>query len=129
MCGITGVKLDLEFTEIKGLLNPSIDRIDPKHGYVRGNMQIISWGANMLKGDSATTEETRAYWEKVKKSPIRERLEKGRKKVRKMKNTRTLLEAGLATIGAVSKGKSKAKIGGAGKIISKGEEISSNEKG
>lgn len=35
---------------------PSIDRIDPKQGYVKGNVRIISNRANVLK-NSATREE------------------------------------------------------------------------
>jgi hypothetical protein len=38
----------------------SIDRIDPKLGYVRGNIQIISWKANALKGN-ATLDELTAF--------------------------------------------------------------------
>jgi hypothetical protein len=44
----------------------SIDRINPKIGYVRGNVQIISWRANNIKG-TATLEELRllvSYMEK-----------------------------------------------------------------
>lgn len=36
--------------------NPSIDRIDPKKGYVRGNVAIISYRANLLKSDASRDE-------------------------------------------------------------------------
>lgn len=36
--------------------SPSVDRIDPKGGYVRGNVAVISYRANRLKCD-ATIEE------------------------------------------------------------------------
>ena len=36
--------------------SPSVDRIDPKKGYVRGNVRVISSRANLLKND-ATIEE------------------------------------------------------------------------
>ena len=31
----------------------SLDRIDPAKGYVRGNVWVISWAANRLKGDAS----------------------------------------------------------------------------
>jgi hypothetical protein len=36
--------------------SPSVDKIDPKKGYVKGNICVISWRANKLKSD-ATLEE------------------------------------------------------------------------
>lgn len=37
--------------------SPTIDRIDSSKGYVKGNVRVISWRANTLKGD-ATIEES-----------------------------------------------------------------------
>ncbi len=37
---------------------PSIERIDSRIGYVRGNVLVVSWRANKIKGD-ATAEELR----------------------------------------------------------------------
>lgn len=31
---------------------PSVDRIDAKRGYVRGNIAVISWRANVIKNDA-----------------------------------------------------------------------------
>jgi hypothetical protein len=45
--------------------SPSLDRIDQSRGYVRGNVLVVSWRANKLKGD-ATPDELRLiadfYW-------------------------------------------------------------------
>lgn len=35
---------------------PSIDRIVPKDGYVKGNIRMISWRANRLKNDASLEE-------------------------------------------------------------------------
>lgn len=36
--------------------NPSLDRIDSELGYVKGNVRVISWRANNLKGDGTLDE-------------------------------------------------------------------------
>ena len=46
--------------------SPSVDKINPKLGYVRGNMQVISLLANCMKRDS-TEEELRLFAEWVVK--------------------------------------------------------------
>jgi hypothetical protein len=56
-CPILDVTLD--WTKVgQGSSNssPSIDRIDPKMGYVRGNCRIISAKANRLKNDGTVAE-------------------------------------------------------------------------
>jgi hypothetical protein len=40
--------------------SPSVDRIRPSLGYVRGNTCVISWRANRLKSDSVDPAELRA---------------------------------------------------------------------
>jgi len=35
---------------------PSLDRIDPRRGYVPGNIRVISWRANSLKRDGSLEE-------------------------------------------------------------------------
>jgi hypothetical protein len=56
-CPLLGIELDLYAKPMANGL-PSLDRIDPDKGYVRGNVQIISWRANRLK-NNATIEEMR----------------------------------------------------------------------
>ena len=36
--------------------SPSVDRIDPNGGYVRGNIVVVSWRANRLKGNAMVNE-------------------------------------------------------------------------
>ena len=36
--------------------SPSLDRIDPTKGYIKGNVEVISWRANSLKKDASSNE-------------------------------------------------------------------------
>lgn len=36
--------------------SPSLDRIDTKKGYVKGNVEVVSWRANRLKSDMSLAE-------------------------------------------------------------------------
>jgi hypothetical protein len=38
--------------------SPSLDRIDPSKGYVKGNVRVISARANLLKNDATVGELT-----------------------------------------------------------------------
>ncbi len=58
-CPVLGIPLYInEWTgrRDKNPNSPSIDRIDPSRGYVKGNIQIISWRANFLKSDGTIEE-------------------------------------------------------------------------
>lgn len=53
-CPVLGIPL---YRGSKGSFNsPTVDRVKPELGYVKGNIVVISWRANMLKKD-ATIEE------------------------------------------------------------------------
>jgi hypothetical protein len=56
-CPILKVPIDY-FKEGKGCSDhsPSIDRVDPSKGYIRGNIQIISQKANRLKSNCTEDE-------------------------------------------------------------------------
>ncbi len=54
-CPYLGIDLSMDKTTNKDI-RPSLDRIDPNKGYVKGNVQVISWRANLLKNDSCAEE-------------------------------------------------------------------------
>ena len=54
VCKMTGIKFDVDFkTEGAGgtHLAPSPDRVDPKEGYVPGNVRWVLWAVNRGKGE------------------------------------------------------------------------------
>ena len=60
-CPILGLVIDYSYGTKGGKIqqtSPSVDRIDPTKGYVKGNIQVISMRANTLK-NNATAEELR----------------------------------------------------------------------
>ncbi len=54
-CPVLGVTM-----EVGSRYSPSLDKIIPEKGYVRDNIQVISWKANMMKQD-ATQEELERF--------------------------------------------------------------------
>jgi len=57
--------LGIEISPVRGRMNPaspSLDKIDPALGYVKGNVWVISWRANRMKSD-ASPEELRRFCE------------------------------------------------------------------
>jgi len=57
-CPVLGIKLSLTNTKVANN-SPSVDRFDNNKGYVKDNVRVISYRANVLKRD-ATIEELEA---------------------------------------------------------------------
>jgi hypothetical protein len=51
LCPVFGFKFEVGEGKGPSDKSPSLDRIDPKKGYVKGNIQIISFKANRMKSD------------------------------------------------------------------------------
>lgn len=58
MCPVLGVVLSVEIGK-RSDNAPSLDRLVPERGYIVGNIRVISWRANRLKGD-ATLEDLKS---------------------------------------------------------------------
>lgn len=60
-CPVLGIELNYGRSIARGFINnrPSVDRVDPSLGYLKGNVRVISWRANRLKSD-ATVQELRS---------------------------------------------------------------------
>ena len=61
-CPVLGIAIEKGFWH-RTYNSPSLDRLVPALGYVKGNVQVISWRANKLKGEG-TAEDHRliAEW-------------------------------------------------------------------
>jgi len=55
-CPILGIELDYGMKGKRTPASASIDRINSKLGYVKGNVRIISWRANDVRGDATAKE-------------------------------------------------------------------------
>lgn len=65
-CPILGIKLQKSYIKGNPLpSSPSVDKINPKKGYTKGNIAIISFRANRIKND-ATEEELQKVLDYVK---------------------------------------------------------------
>jgi hypothetical protein len=58
VCPVFGTPINYTGTQARGFVDnsPSIDRIDSSKGYIKGNVQIISWRANRVKSDASVEE-------------------------------------------------------------------------
>lgn len=72
-CPVLGIPIHYG-SDIRSDNSPSIDKFYPDLGYIKGNVQIISWRANRFKSDGSPEE-----WEEIaewcKKEDVRMRLE------------------------------------------------------
>jgi len=68
ICPVLGISLvNSSGTYVKTGATPSLDRFDSKKGYVKGNVNVISWRANDIKGHASLEElkAVRSWMEKV----------------------------------------------------------------
>ncbi len=71
ICPVLGIKMQTSKLGSKSNdLAPSIDRIDPKKGYVKGNMIVVSMRANRIKTDASPEEIKKVayFYEKLLKN-------------------------------------------------------------
>lgn len=64
-CPVLGIPLIMG-TRLAKDNSPSLDRVNPALGYVKGNVYVISWRANRLKSD-ATLDEVKAILKYMKR--------------------------------------------------------------
>jgi hypothetical protein len=72
-CPVLGIVLSKRHGKGSCPASPSLDRVIPDHGYVRGNVHIISMRANRLKSNATIDdlEAVLAYMKRVTSSPSR----------------------------------------------------------
>jgi hypothetical protein len=55
-CPVLGMAITHQYGKRAADFSPSLDRIIPALGYVKGNVRIISWRANYLKNNGTADE-------------------------------------------------------------------------
>lgn len=48
-CAVTGIEFNMTSSRYRNIFQPSLDRFDPKLGYVKGNVRVICHGYNLAK--------------------------------------------------------------------------------
>lgn len=68
VCPVLGITLTFNFGKGSGYHDdsPSVDRIDPNKGYIKGNVRVISARANLLKSN-ATPQELEAVLQDLRR--------------------------------------------------------------
>lgn len=56
ICPALGIPILIQAGKGASPNSPSLDRIDSSKGYVKGNIQVLSWRANNLKSDATPLE-------------------------------------------------------------------------
>lgn len=54
-CPVLGMKMEVASGAMKSN-SPTLDRLDNKKGYIKGNVMVISQRANMIKSDASIEE-------------------------------------------------------------------------
>ncbi len=55
-CPVLDIKIKIQAGKGTHPNSPSLDRIDSSKGYIKGNVQVLSWRANNLKSDGTADE-------------------------------------------------------------------------
>lgn len=51
VCAVTGIPFHFAANEGRHPFTPSIDRVDNDLGYVKGNVRVVVWALNAMRGD------------------------------------------------------------------------------
>ena len=74
VCPVLGIPINTDNKDIRSDNSPSLDKFYPSKGYVKGNIQVISWRANRIKNDG-TPEEWLRIAEWCQREDVRRKLE------------------------------------------------------
>jgi hypothetical protein len=55
-CALSGIRFQINLCNGRNKFAPSIDRIDPKKGYTKGNVRLLCSSVNMMKSDMTDDE-------------------------------------------------------------------------